>query len=51
MAFIFSLIGVFQSIEIIEISTKLLENILRKIDMNWEMLLNRFTGNLNSHII
>ena len=35
----------------IEISNKLLEDILQKADMDWEMALNRSTGNLNGRVI
>ena len=35
----------------IEISNRLLEDILRKADMDWEMALNRSTGNLNGRVI
>lgn len=35
----------------IEIRNRLLEDILRKADMDWEMAFNRSTGNLNGRVI
>lgn len=40
-----------QSTGIIEINNRLLENVLRKADIDWKMVLNRSTKNLNGHVI
>lgn len=47
----FSSTGASQSPGMIEISNRLLEDILHKADMDWEMALNRSTGNLNGRVI
>ena len=47
----FSPTGISQSTGMIEISNRLLENILQKTDIDWEMALNTSTGNLNGRVI
>ena len=47
----FSPAGASQSTGMVEISNRLLEEILQKADTDWEMALNRSTGNLNGRVI